>query len=186
MDGKSRTAVKTSALIGLLAASITAAKLALMEIPNIEAVTLLIIMYTAVFGLGISVPATIVFVSVEILLFGLNTWVVSYYIHWCALCLVTAAVVRIFGANRWALAGLAFVMSACFGVLTTLVDTLFVSNTADIVFGKYFAALYARGIVFFIVHTVSNTAVLFAFAEPLGRLLSRLKAQYFASASKNV
>ncbi len=74
----------------MLAATITGGKLALAAVPNVEIVTLLIIVYTAVFGLSVSLPVTLIFVSAEILIFGLNTWVVSYYIHWCALAALTA------------------------------------------------------------------------------------------------
>ncbi|MDD3946699.1 MAG: hypothetical protein PHI19_02555 [Clostridia bacterium] len=186
MDGARKRTIKSLVLIGLLAASITAGKLALMQLPNVEIVTLFIIMYTAVFGYKISLPATVIFVTIEMLLFGINTWVVSYYIHWCALALITVVIVKFFKMSRVALTVEAVVMTACFGILTTLVDTIFASSLAQIQFFQYFAALYARGIVYFAIHIVSNAAIVCAFSEPLSKLLFKLKTQYFTAEGKIV
>lgn len=183
---KAKKTLKTMALTGLVAASLTAAKLALMFIPNIEAVTLLIMVYTVAFGHRVSLPATVVFVSVEMLIFGINTWVVSYYIHWCALAVVTAAASRLFKPNLITLTAVAVIMTALFGVLTTLVDTLFASNISQIDFGKYFALLYVRGIPFYAVHTVSNGVMAVIFSAPLIRVSERLKAAYFGGEGKIV
>lgn len=176
--------IKSLVLIGLLASSITAGKLALAQLPNIEIVTLFIIMYTAVFGYKISLPSTLIFVTVEMFIYGVNTWVVSYYIHWCALALGTMVIVDIFGINRVALTIFASVMTVSFGVLTTLVDTIFFSSISNIAFGKYFSVLYVSGLSFFGVHIVSNTVIVFAFSVPLSKLLLRLRNQYFLSSSK--
>ena len=84
-----RNSVKEIALIGLLSATITAAKFALSFIPNIEVVTLLFILYTTVFGLRPTLFASLIFSTTEILIYGFSTWLIGYYIIWPVLILLT-------------------------------------------------------------------------------------------------
>lgn len=76
---------KDIALIGLLSASITAGKLALSFIPNVEIVTLLFIVYTIVFGFKKSIFVSIVFTTTDILIWGISTWITVYYFIWFCL-----------------------------------------------------------------------------------------------------
>ncbi|MFA5449476.1 MAG: hypothetical protein WC292_03455 [Clostridia bacterium] len=170
--------IKTLVLIGMLAATITGGKLAI-PIPNVEIVTLLIMLYTAVFGLRIALPVVIVFVSVEMLIFGINTWVISYYIYWCLLSIVTFLLGRKGKILIYPI--IAVVMSAFFGALTSFVDTLFAAGLASYGFFKVFTLVYLRGVNFYLTHIISNAViVLFAFA-PLKKLLTRLKISYFGN-----
>ena len=72
---------KIVAFIGVMAATIECAKLALSFLPNIEVVTLLIALYSYTFGIY-GLLASVVFVSIEPVIYGFGTWVVSYYIYW--------------------------------------------------------------------------------------------------------
>src|SRR5690554_183569 len=81
--------VKDIALIGVLSATITAGKLALSFIPNVEVVTLLFIIYTVVFGLKRSLMISVVFSTIEVLIYGFSTWFIVYYIIWPGLILLT-------------------------------------------------------------------------------------------------
>ena len=176
---------KKIVLCGLLAASLTGGKLALMGVPNVEIVTLLIISYTVVFGGRIAFPVTLVFVSVEMLLFGLNTWGVSYYIHWCGMVLITAVLRYFFKENPFVYIAEAVIMTAMFGVLTTLVDTLFLRGEGTPFF-KFFSVMYLRGVNFYIVHVVSNAVIVSASFLPLTKLLHKLKRSYLGISDKIV
>lgn len=173
--------VKKIVLIGLLAATVTGGKLALSAIPNVEIVTLLIILYTVVFGLTVSLPVTIVFVSAEMLIYGINTWVISYYIYWCALALVAAGVKLIFKEKLLPYVITTAVMTAFFGVLTTFVDSLFMIGASSQGFFESFSIIYLRGAIYFVIHIVSNTIVVALLFLPLKTVLFKLKRAYFGA-----
>ena len=78
---KRASSARVIALVGIMAATIECAKLALMFLPNIEVVTILSALYGYVFGIY-GVIATIVFVCIEPLIYGFGTWVVSYFLSW--------------------------------------------------------------------------------------------------------
>lgn len=186
MRSRNSLLIKKLVLIGMLAATITGGKLALLGVHNVEIVTLLIMVYTAVFGLSVALPVTLIFVSVELLIIEINTWVLSYYIHWCALAVFTAIVRRTAKDKYIFYPLIALVMTAAFGVLTSLIDSLIAAGYTDESFFKIFAAVYIRGIYFYIVHTVSNTIIVALGFLPLKTLLTRLKRQYLGIDDKIV
>ena len=163
--GKARggTAAKTVALVGIMAASVECAKLALAFLPNIEAVTLLLALYGYVFG-GTGILAAVVFVAIEPLIWGFNTWVISYLIYWPSVALVFMLLGRKGIKNRFLLAGIAVVMTFLFGVLTSLVDVGLLVGYFDN-FLYRFGVYYARGVVFYLLQIASN-AVLFTLLFP--------------------
>ena len=68
--------IRDIALIGILSATITAGKLALSFIPNIEIVTLLFMVYTVILGQK-GLCLWHLFSTIEILMYGLSTWVLG-------------------------------------------------------------------------------------------------------------
>ncbi len=141
-----------------MAATLECGKLALAFLPNIEVVTLLCAVYGYVFGCS-GVLAAFVFVSIEPLIYGFGTWVVSYYIHWPLVALTFMLLKRLGVKNRWLLTAVGVVLTAGFGVLTSLIDLGILSGFFDD-FWERFAIYYARGVVFYIAQAVCN-AVLF-------------------------
>ena len=84
---KTLSVTKNIALVGMMAATLECAKLALAVLPNIEAVSLLIALYSFVFGWA-GIVAAVIFVCIEPLIWGFGTWFVSYLIYWPALAIV--------------------------------------------------------------------------------------------------
>lgn len=169
--------VRKVALIGIAAATIECGKLALAAIPNVEVVTLLIALYGYVFGVW-GVVASLVFVSIEPMIWGVNTWVITYYLYWPLVAAVFWGLSRLRVKNRFVLTGAALMLVAWFGVLSSLVDVgLFMG-----VFDKFwyrFGILYSRGIVFYAVELATN-AVLFPTCFPfLSELLFKIKSRFF-------
>ena len=78
----SRIKPKEIALIGLLSATITGGKLALSFIPNVEIVTLLFILYANIFGIKRTLLVSFIFTTMEIFIYGMNTWLLAYYLVW--------------------------------------------------------------------------------------------------------
>lgn len=168
---------KAIALVGITAATLECAKLALSALPNIEVVTLLVALYGYVFG-WYGLLSALVFVSIEPLIYGFGTWVVSYYIYWPLVAIVFMLLGKIRLKNRWLLTAAALLLTLFFGVLTSLVDVGLLSGNFDNFFYR-FGVYYARGVVFYAIQLACN-AVLFPLAfNFLAERLLRLRGQFF-------
>lgn len=157
-------------LIALFAAMLTSGKIALSFIPNIEIVTLFIVLISSVMGLKYSLPSTLIFVTVEILIYGFNYWVIAYYIYWPLLSIV----IYLFKDRRpITIAIITVFMTFIFGIITTIMDTLFAGGIR--IFFRLFFALYARGSIFYVVHIVSNFIIVILLYKPLNIQLNKIK-----------
>ncbi|MEG2451219.1 MAG: hypothetical protein RSB09_05730, partial [Clostridia bacterium] len=128
----------------LMAASLTALKFALSFIPNVEVVTVLIMVYATTFGFLQTFVATLVFCAVEVGIYGVGTWVLLYFIYWPLLAFLASALLK--RGNVVVAVVVAGIMSALFGLLSACADTLLLSaglSSADL--SKYFVAYYLRG-----------------------------------------
>lgn len=181
---------KYVALVAMFSAVIIGGKMALVTIPNVEVVTIFTAVCAYVWGLGVAMPVTVVTILVQIPIFGFNTWVLEYFIHFPLIAVLYALLGKIRFANAKSevfFATLtAVVITALFGVMTSIVDTCLAFSQAQgfkfVVddFRYRFAVLYARGIVFFVVHVVCNL-VLFATAFlPVCKINRKAKTRFFA------
>ena len=165
------------ALVGITAATVECAKLALAALPNIEIITLLLGLYGYVFG-WYGVLASLVFVSIEPLIYGFGTWVISYYIYWPLVALTFMMLGRLKVRNRWLLTLIALLLTFFFGILTSLVDVGLLSGNFDRFFYR-FGIYYARGVIFYALQLACN-AVLFPLAfNFLAKKLDGIKRQFF-------
>lgn len=178
-----RGAIFRIALVGICAALIEAVKLALSGIPNVEGVTLLCALFGYCFG-WYGVLSTVVFVSIEPLIYGYNTWVLSYYLYWPFVAIVFLLLRRAKIKNRFVLTGIAVLLTVWFGVLTSLVDVgLFTGFFKD--FWHRFAVYYWRGIWFYVVQIVCNAVVFPLLFRPLSDLLIGLENKFFPNRKKS-
>lgn len=150
---KKRTA-KDLALIGMAAASLTAVKLALSWLANVELVTLFVVFYTLVLGRNRTLFACNVFIVVECLIYGFAPWVISYFIHWNFLVILTWFLDKK-GVKKAIIFAL-FVtgLTVLFGVQTTIIELLFYSSETS--FLQAFGIKYFMGLSFFITHILSS------------------------------
>ena len=174
MSKSTRYSAALIAVCAMYAALLVGGKEALAALPNIEVVTLLIALCAYVWGAVVVFPAVNVFIAVDMAIWGVNTWIISYFIHWNTVALVF-----------WLLGAISFrhkaveittatltatVLTTLFGVLTSAVDTL-VGFTGKGFFGDFddffvrFAAMYVRGWVppYYLAQIVCNV-VLFSVA----------------------
>ena len=165
--------VRHVALVGMMAATLEVAKLILALLPNIEVVTLLCGLYGYVFG-GWGVLATFVFVSIEPLIWGFGTWLISYYLYWPFVALIFMLLGKAGIKNRVLLTVTALALTLWFGVLSSLVDIGLFSGSYDRFFYR-FSIYYARGIFFYVAQLVSNAVVFPLLFRPLAELLRRWK-----------
>lgn len=167
--------VANIALVGVMAATLEAVKLALSALPNVELVSLLLALYSYVFGL-VGVLASVIFVAAEVLVWGLSSWVISYLIYWPLLALVFWLVGKKI-SNRFIITGIAVVMTFFFGILTSLVDIGLFSGYWSR-FWDRFLIYYLRGVQFYVVHIVCNAVVFLILFKPLEALFKKLKKQF--------
>ena len=164
------------ALVGIMAATVECAKLALSFLPNIEAVTLLLGLYGYTFGC-LGVAAAVVFVSIEPLIYGFGTWVISYYLYWPLVAALFALLAKAKVKNRFLLTLFAVLLTVWFSVLTSLVDVGLFSGYFDN-FLYRFGVYYARGVVFYAVQIACNAVLFPLLFKFLSEKLWTIKKQF--------
>ena len=162
--GERGSRLRDLVLFALLGALTFGAKVVMMGLPNIEPVSLLVLLYGAVFGLRALYPVY-VYVALECLLFGLNLWSVNYLYVWPLLALVGWLLRDMDSALGWALASGAF--GLCFGLLCAPVY-LFTGGWAMAV------GWWISGIPFDLVHCAGNFVIALALFKPLRRAVERI------------
>ena len=171
-----KTSALSIALVGVMAATVECAKLALAALPNIEVVTLLIAVFSYTFG-SLGFAATLVFVMIEPLIWGFGGWFITYLIYWPALSLCFILLGRAKIKNIFILTLTALIMTAIFGVLSSAVDVGLFSGTYE-KFGQRFLIYYARGIGFYLSQLLSNLVAFPLLFKTLSSLLLRLAKKF--------
>ena len=172
MKNKTKYNAALIAVSALFAALLVGGKEALAVLPNIEVVTLLIALCAYVWGPVVVFPAVNVFIAVDMAIWGVNTWIISYFIHWNSVAVAFWLLGKIKYKHRAVevvvATAFAVVFSAAFGALTTAVDTL-VGYTGEGFFVDFdnvlyrFAVMYVNGVSFYVTQILCNL-VLFAVA----------------------
>lgn len=171
LKGKSKAKLGTLYIVrvAFMAALLTVGKLALSFIPNVEVVTVLVIVYGSALGIGYVLPSTLIFCAVEIALYGVGTWNALYFVYWPLLGLAACALK---GKRLPVAVILAAVFSVFFGFLDAGITTLFVvGKLSPLELEKYFVVYYLRGLYFDLVHVVSSAVTVGVLYLPLVRVL---------------
>ena len=151
-------------VVALLGALLTVTKLALAWLPNIEPVSLLILVYTAVLGRR-ALGAVFVFVTLEVLIWGLNLWTLNYLYVWPLLALIACLLRGMKSVWGWAVLSGAF--GLCFGGLCAL---LYLPLEGV----HYALAYWVQGIPFDLIHCGGNFVLTLALFSPCRKVLARL------------
>lgn len=163
-----------------MGASLNAIKFCLMYVPNVEAVTLLILVYTYAFGLSVGLPATLVFCVLEGFLWGFDpSWLVAYFIHWPFISLVSYGCRLLKIKNPLLLALIIGAATALFGFQSTFVYYLTGGAVGKSGWLARYWATYAAGCWFYVTQIVCNLILVSCAFTPLYRLLVKLGARYF-------
>lgn len=176
------------AITAMFSALLVGGKQALAVIPNVEVVTILIALCSYVWGLGVALPAIFVFIAINVAIFSINTWVISYIIHWNLLAVAFWLLSKV-KTNKVMTVVLctttAVIATALFGVISSAVDTCigFVQGGGFFFdfdnFAQRFVAMYLAGVSFYITQILCNFA-LFAIAFlPLVNLNKKAKLILF-------
>ena len=160
-----RLSIQEIALFGVLGAVTFALQVVMAPLPNIEPVSLLVMIFAAVFGWKCLYPVY-VFVVMEILFYGISTWNIYYLYVWTVLALGAILLRRQQQPLVWAL--LSGVFGLFFGALCGIVD-VFIGGFA------YAAAKWVSGIPFDLLHCGGNFAIALILWKPLRTLLDQLQ-----------
>lgn len=151
-------------ILPLMAVILFAVQIALASLPNIEAVSLLIIVYTLVFRKKVYIIIYI-FVLLEGLLYGFTTWWLVYLYIWAILAVLTELFRHMESIWFWA------IFSALYGLLFGLMCTpisLFMGGPGAML------SFWLGGLTFDILHCVGNFAVCLSLFRPAKYILDRL------------
>ena len=164
--GRVKNAARSVTVLALCAALMFAQQVALLALPNIELVSLLVIVFALTFRYK-ALYIIYVFVVMEGLFYGFNLWWWLPYLYvWTILALITVALRAMKSPVGWAVVSGAF--GLCFGALCSL--------PYFIIGGPSMALAYwVSGIPFDLIHCAANFVLCLVLWKPLMYLLGRLE-----------
>lgn len=142
-------------------------KAAMMGLPNIEPVSLLVMLFAVTFGRRALWPIYI-YAALEILVFGLNLWSVNYLYVWAILAAAAWRLRAMESPVGWAVLSGGF--GLLFGALCAPVYLVTGGPAAAV-------AWWVSGIPYDLIHCVSNFVMALVLFRPLRRVLARLWAK---------
>lgn len=152
--------------ISLLSAFLVIAQVSLSFIPNVELVTVLLMAYTLVFGLKESLIISIIFSTLQWMIYGVHTWVILYYLIWPLLVVLTSSFHKHKPSySLFALFAAAF--GFFFGIADALINGVFFGVAAIF-------TTWIRGLTFDIIHAFSNYLTVLLLLEPIENILRNL------------
>lgn len=151
-------------LFGVLGALTFAAKYVMSFLPNIEPVSLCVMLFAVVFGKKWVYPVYL-YVAMEILFYGISLWNINYLYIWAVLAVAAYLLRQMRHPLGWALVSGTF--GLLFGALCGIVD-VFIGG-----FG-YAVTKWVSGIPFDILHCAGNFVIALMLFVPLRNLLEKL------------
>ena len=162
-----KLSVREVVLFGVLGALTFGAKYVMSFLPNIEPVSLMVMLFAVVFGKKWVYPVYL-YVAMEILFYGISLWNINYLYIWAVLALAAYCFRKMEHPIGWAVLSGGF--GLLFGALCAIVD-VFIGG-----FG-YAVTKWISGIPFDIAHCVGNFIIALILFAPLRRLLEKLYGQ---------
>lgn len=156
------TSTREIILLSLMGALLVAVQYALAFLPNIELVSLLIILYTLVFRRKV-LYIIYLFALIEGLIYGFTIWWTTYLYVWTILAAIAHLFRRMDSPLGWA------VLSGAFGLVFGALCEIPWLITAG---PRVAAAAWVSGIPFDLVHCIGNFIVALALFRPLYRMFT--------------
>lgn len=156
--------VRELALFSVLGALTFAAKYVMSFLPNIEPVSLMVMLFAVTFGRKCLYPVYL-YVAMEILFYGLGLWNVNYLYIWVVLAVAAYFLRNMQSRLGWAL--LSGVYGLLFGALCGIAD-LFIGGI------PYAVSKWISGIPFDIMHCAGNFVIALLLFKPLRELMEKL------------
>ena len=151
-------------LFGMLGALTFAAKYAMSALPNIEPVSLMVMLFAVTFGIKALFPVYL-YVGMEVLFFGLGLWNFNYLYIWAILAVIAYFMRRMEHPLGWAM--LSGVYGLLFGALCAPVDVV-IGGFA------YAGAKWVSGIPFDLAHCAGNFIITLLLFTPLYKAFEKV------------
>lgn len=165
-QARHKLSTRELAALALLTGLLLAAQVALAALPNIEVVSLLIVLYTRRFQVK-TLLIIYVFALLEGLLYGFGLWFINYLYIWTVLWGLTMLLRNMDGIIGWVLLLCGFGLG--FGTLCSI-PYLFIGGLS--MMGSYILS----GIPFDLLHALGNAAAAAVLFKPLDKLMTRMTA----------
>ena len=159
--------IKDIAIIGMMSAVLVAVQVALGFLPNIELVSLLIILFTLIFGWR-AIYIIYVFIIVEGLLYGFGLWWFSWLYIWPVLFIIAQIFHKLRSFYYWA------VISGIFGLIFGALYSITIAVMSGLTAGF---ASWVQGIFFDVIHGIGNFAIALVLFRPLYHVLDKINKQ---------
>ena len=167
LDKKTLT-IKEIALFGMLGGLTFGAKFVMSGLPNIEPVSLLLMLFAVTFGVKALFPMGI-YIALEILIYGIQLWNINYLYVWPLLMLVALSMRKVTSPLLWA------IVAAVFGLFFGLLCAPVYLFTGGLAFAVNW---WLSGIPFDLLHCVGNFGIVLLLFAPLRKLLGDLYRKY--------
>ena len=161
---KNILSIREICLFGILAALTFAAKYVMSWMPNIEPVSLMVMLFAVTFGWKALFPIY-VYVLMEILFYGLGSWNFNYFYIWAILAFAALALRNMHDRLGWA------ILSGCFGLLF---GALCAPADRFIDGFSYAVSKWVSGIPFDLLHCAGNFVIVLVAFKPLRQLMEKL------------
>lgn len=134
-------------------------------LPNIEPVSLFVMLFAVVFGWKALYPIYL-YVLMEILLYGVNFWNINYLYIWTILAMAAMLMRRLQNPIWWAL--LSGLFGLAFGLLCSPVYMVVGGSVS------YGIRWWLSGLAFDIPHAIGNFVIALVLFYPMRKLLQKL------------
>lgn len=165
VEKKRKLSVKDIALIGIMTATLIASKMALAVLPNIEIVSLLIIVFTLTFGFKVFY-SIIIFICIETFIWGMGLWSIMYLYTWPLLAITTYLFRKQDSVWFWS------IVSGIFGLFFGALGSILYLIIGGV---RTAFAWWIAGIPWDIVHCIANFVLALVLYRPLMATLRKLK-----------
>ncbi len=151
-------------IIGMMSALLLAVQVTLSFLPNIELVSLLIILYTLIYGRK-TLYIIYVFIALEGIIYGIGLWWFNYLYVWTVLYIITLLLKKVHSSMLWSIISGLYGLS--FGALCSIPYFITGGFTSGL-------AYWVAGIPFDITHGVANFTVAMVLFHPLYYVLDKV------------
>ncbi len=156
--------IKDIVIIGMLSALFLTVQVGLAFIPNVELISLFVILCTLILGYK-ALFIIYIFVVCELFIYGFSTWWINYLYVWTILFLVTLIFRKERSPYFWAIVSGLYGLS--FGALCSI-PYFFMGGFPTML------AYWVSGIMFDLVHGTANFVLALVLFRPLYHLLERI------------
>lgn len=162
--------LKETVITALLGAILLAVQVAINFLPNIELVSLLVMLYAMEFPRRVSFGAVYVFAFLEGLVYGFGTWWPGYLYIWTVAAIAAYLLRQNDSALFWAV--ISSIYGLCFGGIYSL---------SYMIAGGFWYGVswWISGLFFDLIHCLSNFVIMLLLYRPLRRCFSVLRVGAF-------